>query len=232
MSAEARSRAYRVFAEAFAYPQGELLDEIRSGALSEALGEALEAVSPSLASSLDRAALRVYEDADADALAAEYTRLFDVGTSGPPCPLHGGLWIGDRMKTMEEVLRFYRHFGLTVGGEPSELPDHLGLELEFLHYLAFREGAALHDGTDPGAFERAERDFLARHPARVVPLLRAKLEHEHAAPFFMALARALEGLLAHAGAELAGRGPRTPADPASKRRSRAQRAEGERSQSD
>jgi DMSO reductase family type II enzyme chaperone len=201
MSAEARSRAYRIFAEAFGYPQGALLDEIRSGALSNALCEALEVISPSLAASLDRSALRVLEDADA--LAVEYTRLFDVGTSGPPCPLHGGLWVGDRMKTMEEVLRFYRHFGLTVGGEPSELPDHLGLELEFLHYLAFREDQALHAGTDPGAFVRAERDFVARHPGQVVPLLRAKLEQEHAAPFFMALARALEGFLAHAGAELA-----------------------------
>jgi DMSO reductase family type II enzyme chaperone len=201
MSAEARSRAYRIFAEAFGYPEGELLDEIRSGALRDALLEALEGVSPALEANFDPEALRV--DGDGDALAAEYTRLFDVGTSGPPCPLHGGLWIGDRMKTMEEVLRFYRHFGLTVGGEPSELPDHLGLELEFLHYLAFRESQALLDGTDPGDFMRAERDFLTRHPGRAVPLLRAKLEHEHAADFFVALARALEGLLGHARAELA-----------------------------
>ncbi len=201
MSAEARSHAYRVFAAALGYPEGQLLDEIRSGALRDAVHEALDAVSPALATQLDREALRV--DGDGEALAAEYTRLFDVGTSGPPCPLHGGLWIGDRMKTMEEVLRFYRHFGLTIGGEPSELPDHLGLELEFLHYLAFREGEALNEGADPGAFARAERDFLARHPGRVVPLLRAKLESEHAAPFFTALARALEGLLAHAGADLA-----------------------------
>ncbi len=200
MSAEARSHAYRVFAEAFGYPEGELLDEIRSGALRDAVHEALEAVSPGLEEEFDREALHV--DGDGDALAAEYTRLFDVGTSGPPCPLHGGLWMGDRMKTMEEVLRFYRHFGLTVGGEPSELPDHLGLELEFLHYLAFRESQALRDGTDPGAFTRAERDFLTRHPGRAVPLLRAKLEQVQAAPFFVALARALEGLLAHARAQL------------------------------
>lgn len=201
MSAEARSRAYRIFAQAFAYPEGELLDEIRSGGLSDALGDALAAVSPGLASELDRSALRV--DDDGEALAVEYSRLFDVGKSGPPCPLHGGLWIGDRMQTMEEVLRFYRHFGLRVDGEPSELPDHLGLELEFLHYLAFREDEARREGADPGAFQRAERDFVARHPGRVVPLLRAKLEQEHAADFFVTLARALEGLLAHAGAELA-----------------------------
>jgi DMSO reductase family type II enzyme chaperone len=200
MSAAARSHAYRVFAEAFGYPEGSLLEGIRSGALRDTVHEALDAVSPGLDAKFDRDALRV--DGDDDALAAEYTRLFDVGTSGPPCPLHGGLWIGDRMKTMEEVLRFYRHFGLSVGGAPSELPDHLGLELEFLHYLAFRESEALREGGDPGAFARAERDFLTRHPGRAVPLLRAKLEQVQAAPFFVALARALESLLAHARAEL------------------------------
>jgi DMSO reductase family type II enzyme chaperone len=201
MSAEARSHAYRVFAGAFGYPEGALLDEIQSGALRDALGHALGAVSPTLEEALDREALRV--DGDADALAAEYTRLFDVGTSGPPCPLHGGLWVGDRMKTMEEVLRFYRHFGLTVAGEPGELPDHLALELEFLHYLAFRAHEAGHGGGDVGSFVRAERDFVARHPGRVVPLLRAKLEREKAAPFYRALLGALDGLLAHAGVELA-----------------------------
>ena len=201
MGAEARSHAYRVFAEAFGYPEGALLEGIRSGALRDTVRGALEAVSPGLEAEFDREALRV--DGDGDALEAEYTRLFDVGTSGPPCPLHGGLWIGDRMKTMEEVLRFYRHFGLKPGGEPSELPDHLGLELEFLHYLAFRESEALREGTDPGAFARAERDFLARHPGRSVPLLRAKLEQEHAAPFFVSLARALESFLEHTRAEIA-----------------------------
>jgi DMSO reductase family type II enzyme chaperone len=201
VSAEARSRAYALFASALGYPEPELLDAIRSGALRDALAATLKEVSPRLAAELERAALRV--DDAGDALAAEYTRLFDVGTSGPPCPLHGGLWVGDRMKTMEEVLRFYRHFGLTVAGEPGELPDHLALELEFLHYLAFRAHEAGHGGGDVGSFVRAERDFVARHPGRVVPLLRAKLEREKAAPFYRALLGALDGLLAHAGGELA-----------------------------
>jgi DMSO reductase family type II enzyme chaperone len=201
MTAEARSRAYQLFARAFGYPEGDLLEAIQSGELAEALGAALTEASPSLAAGLDRSALRAPDDAEA--LAAEYTRLFDVGTKGPPCPLHGGLWLGDRMKTMEEVLRFYRHFGLVLATEPSELPDHLGLELEFLHYLAFRENEASREGTDAGAFERAERDFLSRHPGRFVPLLRANLERERATPFFVALARALEEFLAQAGTELA-----------------------------
>jgi len=110
-----------------------------------------------------------------DELAIEYTRLFDVGTAGPPCPLHGGLWAKDRMRTMEEVLRFYHHFGLTLDSDRHELPDHLVAEFEFLHYLSFREAEALRSGVDAGPYRRAQRDFVARHPGAFVPRLREAL---------------------------------------------------------
>jgi DMSO reductase family type II enzyme chaperone len=199
--AASRSHAYQLFAHAFGYPEGDLLEQIRSGRLASALEEALEAVSPSLGAGLDRSALS--DAGDDDSLAVEYTRLFDVGPSGPPCPLHDGLWIGDRMHAMEEVLRFYQHFDLSLDTASRELPDHLTIELEFLHYLSFREAEAWRDGSDAGAYRRAERDFLARHPARWVPLLRAALTKEKASPFFVALACALEALLTQASGELA-----------------------------
>jgi DMSO reductase family type II enzyme chaperone len=211
LEAAARSHAYRLFADAFGYPQGELLARIRSGELADALAEALFAVSPPLGERLESGPLR--EAGPGDALAVEYTRLFDVGPGGPPCPLHGGLWIGDRMKTMEEVLRFYRHFGLALADSPRELPDHLSIELEFLHYLAYREAEALAEGGDPGPYRRAQHDFASRHAARFAPLLRARLERENAAPFYVALARGLESLLAHApGGPISGGSARLPVD--------------------
>jgi hypothetical protein len=104
--AAARSRAYATFAEAFEYPDAELYEAVRSGAFSRALRDVLAAVHPSLVDDLDAAALS--EAGEADDLAVEFTRLFDVGASGPPCPLYGGLYIGARMKTMEEAVRFYK----------------------------------------------------------------------------------------------------------------------------
>jgi DMSO reductase family type II enzyme chaperone len=182
-SALERSQAYRLFSEAFAYPEGALLERIRDGSLARELG-----IAPGAAD---------------DSLPVEYTRLFDVGPSGPPCPLHGGLWIGDRMRSLEEVLRFYQHFDLALDPASGELPDHLAVELEFLHFLAFCQAEAWRDGADPGPYRRAEHDFLARHPARWLPLLRAALEKEQATPFYVALARALESLLSRACAEVA-----------------------------
>jgi len=68
-----------------------------------------------------------------------------------------------------------------------ELPDHITTELEFLHYLTFREAEACERGVDPESLRRAERDFLARHLCRWVPKLRARLAKQTTCPFFPAL---------------------------------------------
>lgn len=198
--AAARSRAYLVLVHALEYPDRELLEQIRSRALADALSEALERVDPSLAEG-DWSALADAGASDDD-LAVEYTRLFDVGAGGPPCPLYGGLYGGARMKTMEECVRFYNHFGLTLADSPRELPDHLATQLEFLHFLAFREAEARDEGGDPGPWRRAARDFVERHPGRWVPKLRARLAKHKAAPFFTALIERLDRFLAQERARL------------------------------
>jgi DMSO reductase family type II enzyme chaperone len=194
LDAARRSRGWRLFDVAFSYPDAELLEAIRSGELEEALREGLGAVDPGLAAGADWAALR---DAgpDDDALAVEYTRLFDVGASGPPCPLYGGLYGGARTKVMEEAVRFYNHFGLTLADAPRELPDHLSTELEFLHFLAFREAEALARGEDAGPWRRAQRDFVARHPGRWVPKLRERLDRQAPLAYFREVVRLLERFL-------------------------------------
>jgi DMSO reductase family type II enzyme chaperone len=198
--AAARSVGYRLFAEALDYPDELLLEEIREGRLARALEELLEGLAPELPGAVDWDALR--DAGDEDELQIEYTRLFDVGASGPPCPLYGGLYGGARMKTMEEAVRFYNHFGLTLSETLRELPDHLRTQLEFLHYLAFREAEALQRGADAGPYRRAQRDFLERHPGRWVPKLRGRLESQKPMRFFSELVTGLERFLDGARAEL------------------------------
>jgi DMSO reductase family type II enzyme chaperone len=195
LDAARRSRGWRLFDVAFSYPDAELLEAIRSGELAEAFREGLGEVDPGLVAGADVAAL-CDGGPDDDALAVEYTRLFDVGASGPPCPLYGGLYGGARTKVMEEAVRFYNHFGLTLADAPRELPDHLSTELEFLHFLAFREAEALARGEDPGPWRRAQRDFVARHPGKWVPKLRERLDRQAPLPYFREVVRLLERFLA------------------------------------
>lgn len=193
--ASVRSMLYALLGESFGYPRGELLEAIRDGALAQRLREWVERLDSPLAEPIDWQAL-----ADAgegpDALAVEYTRLFDPGTSAPPCPLYGGLHVGPQMTTMEEVLRFYHHFGLAPTGAGRETPDHLTAEIEFLHALAWGEADLIARGEDAGAWQRGRRDFIARHPGRWVPLMRAKLARQKPPRFYSQLVALLEHCLA------------------------------------
>jgi len=196
LRAAARSRTYETFAHLFEYPDVEFWEDIRNGTLVTALRAVLGGVDPSLA---ERANWDALADAgsESDDLAIEFTRLFDVGGGGPPCPLYGGLYGGARMKTMEEAVRFYNHFGLTLAESPRELPDHITTQLEFMHFLAFREAQAVESGEDPGSFQRAQRDFVSRHPGRWVRSLRMRMEKHEPMPFFLEIVSRLEDFLAH-----------------------------------
>ena len=203
--AATRSGCYRLFAAALEYPDEHLCRAVRDGEIARGLRQALAEVEPELR--VEPYAAALCEAPSGDALAVEYTRLFDAAAGAPPCPLYDGVYGGDRMRAMEEAVRFYNYFGLKLSESASELPDHLATELEFLHYLSYREAEASQHGADPVPFQRAQRDFLARHPARWIPEVCRRLERNAAAPFFAALfallgrflERDLAGLVARLG---------------------------------
>ena len=184
-TAAARSRLYRLLAIAFAFPDHDLYEALRDGTFAKAVAEITVALPYDLTAAATLGLGTVAEPyGDFE---SEYIRLFDVGAAGPPCPLYGGVYVGDRMKVMEDATRFYNFFGLRLSPEMRELPDHITTELEFLHYLTFREAEARQHGVDSLSLLRAERDFLARHLCRWVPQLQARLTKQTTPPFFAAL---------------------------------------------
>lgn len=184
-AAATRSRLYALLGIVFGFPDEELFADVRDGTIAQAAGELCRA----LPYALDGAgALQLGTDTTSYAdFASEYIRLFDVGTAGPPCPLYGGVYGGDRMKVMEDATRFYNFFGLRTAPELRELPDHITTELEFLHYLTFRETEARQQEGDVGSLLRAERDFLARHLRKWVPKMAARVSKQQTCAFFAAL---------------------------------------------
>ncbi len=182
-----RSRLYQLLAMAFTFPGEEFFQAVADGTFAAAVADACAGL-PYRLSDLPRldlgSATLSYTD-----FQSEYIRLFDVGAAGPPCPLYGGVYIGDRMKNMEDATRFYNFFHLRLSPELHELPDHITTELEFLHYLTFRETELRQQGRDPGSLLRAERDFLARHLCKWVPRMEARLAKQECPPFFPALVR-------------------------------------------
>jgi len=92
---------------------------------------------------------------------SDYIASFEVGTAGPPCPLYAGPYIGGRNQVWEELIRFYNLFGLHLSPDNRDLPDHISTELEFMHFLCWKE-LALKEEAAAASVRRAQRDFLRR----------------------------------------------------------------------
>lgn len=182
-----RSRLYQLLALAFEFPDEELYAAIQDGTFVATIRQACAGLPYDLSGAISPALAGVaapYVDFE-----SEYIRLFDVGAAGPPCTLYGGVHMGDRMKAMEDAVRFYNYFGLRTDPAVRELPDHIVTEIEFMHYLTFCEADLRGRGLDPSSCLRAERDFLERHLCKWTPRMLARLAKQETLPFFPALAR-------------------------------------------
>ncbi len=187
----ARSKCYGVLASAWNVPDDEQFQRITDGSFAAQFAE----MATELPFEFDTAIEPPPSDCSSEDFHAEYLSLFEVGTGGPPCPLYGGVWLGNRMGVMEEVVRFYNYFGLKTSGERRIPPDHLSTELEFLLYLSYREAAAPLP-TLAVPYNRAQLDFLDRHPGRWFPKLKERLEELEASAFFTGLVDATARFLA------------------------------------
>ena len=182
-----RSDLYRLLSAAFAFPTDALCDAIRAGDVRAALDQAAAGLPYAFEGNGSAPALADIGDAEG-ALEVAYIRFFDVGGGGgPPCSLYTGNWTGDRLRAMEECLRFYEHFGLGLPDPKPDLPDHLCVTLEFLHYLTFRQVEAEKAGEGSGDYVRAQRDFLDRQVLSWFPRMAEKLGGTEPHPFYASL---------------------------------------------
>ena len=192
--ASERSRAYANFAAAFAFPDTATLEAIRSGNLAGFFRQLLAGIHDPLPAGIDWAVLGG-QRVDLDGLQEEFTRLFEAGEGGPPCPLHESHYRGAELTNLEELVRYYDFFGLSLPDDRQVRPDHLATQLEFLHFLAFHEAQFSADQPVAAALSRAQRDFIVRHTGAWIPLLNRALAGQAMGPFFPELTRLLERFL-------------------------------------
>jgi DMSO reductase family type II enzyme chaperone len=173
--AGARSACYRLLAKAFSFPDLELRTAITSGEWEASWRDAAQNLPFEIPADEEC-------DTAVDSLEEGFIGVFEVGPGKPFCPLYEGSHRSGRMKLMEDVVRFFEHFGLRAA--PEDQPDHLCAELDFMHYLSFKEAAALAHGDAVADLRRAQRDFLDRHLCQWLPRLLARLESSDRAPDF------------------------------------------------
>jgi DMSO reductase family type II enzyme chaperone len=178
LAAGARSYMYKMLADSFSYPTDEFSRSLDSGEWHTQLS----ALAQHLPFEIPGMADPSFTEVTPDVLQQGYVSTFEVGIGRPYCPLYEGSHRSGRMKLMEELVRFYEHFGLKT--QAGDHADHLCAELEFMHYMAFKEAAALAH-TDPVPdVRRAQRDFLDRHLCRWLPRVRSRLQSARELPPF------------------------------------------------
>ena len=99
---------------------------------------------------------------------ADYNEAFDPSVSDKACSLREGAHVEDDQSALfEELVRFYEFFGL-ARGDAAEMPDHLSVELEFMHFLTHLESRAADRPDDLASIRRAQHDFITRHLCRLM----------------------------------------------------------------
>ncbi len=134
------------------------------------------------------------EAADAEGLAIDYSGLFEVGSSGAPVPLREELSATATDKAKEETLRFYDHFGYSLTEDRQWAPDHLSVQLEFMHFLSFKESQE-EDPEHLASYRLGQRDYLERHLCRWVPPLLASVEAQAKERYWVEVLSALATFL-------------------------------------
>ena len=106
--------------------------------------------------------------------------------------------IFQQTNTLADIAGFYRAFGLEVSEEQGERLDHIGTELEFMGFLAFKERYAGENHGEEKALicEDAQRKFLKEHLGKWAPLFLRLLRKKTARGFYHALAAITDEFLA------------------------------------
>lgn len=108
-------------------------------------------------------------------LQAEHRRVFSnvITLDCPPYEtLFGNDHVFAQSQVMGDIAGFYRAFGVELSKDIHERLDHLSVEFEFMHFLAYKESyARCHDGADKTQIVLdAQKKFVKNHIGRWVPL--------------------------------------------------------------
>lgn len=123
----------------------------------------------------------------------EHRRVFSnvISLDCPPYEtLFGNDHVFGQSYVMGDIAGFYSAFGLQLSPDIHERLDHLSVELEFMHFLAYKESyAILHDGKEKlQTVVEAEKKFVKDHIGRWVPLFSGMLRRKADYGFYKILA--------------------------------------------
>ncbi len=191
--AMARSAAYKLLAEAFVPWAASDLGAVASATSARAEGLArLAGADPELRPLVER--LRDgLASLPAGIAALEDGMSVVFGTPAPFPPYEGEYGMAHvfmKLQTMADVAGLYKAFGVEVGPDFKDRPDHLAAELEFMYFLVVKQASAAASRRDDLAEEtrRAETIFLGEHLGAWAPGFLRAVASGGENPFFARVA--------------------------------------------
>jgi len=161
---EFRANVYGILAVVFTPPK------IESGKLYEAILQAHHSLGPN-----DKTISNEHsaQDLPAAQLSKEYLKLF-VGPGRVPCPPYESVHRQDRPilekglvmgPSTADVRHRYAEADLVLPKNFTDLPDHIAVEMEFMHFLCSEELKSIEQGNPQDSTKRRkmEQEFLKEH---------------------------------------------------------------------
>lgn len=148
---------------------------------------------------------KAVEKSNPEEMMVDYAYLF-VGPFELAAPPYGSVYLEERRRLMGDstmaVKKMYSAAGLSL--EIKEAPDHIALELEFLHYLSLREVETADEGNDDQAesFALMGSEFMQRYLAPWMPAFCKKIRENTDNDFYVSLADCLEQFIASESANM------------------------------
>jgi TorA maturation chaperone TorD len=189
-----RSKIYLLVSWSLLYPEDEeFLDYLRCGEFVEDGRAALDALEVALGTDgSDRAKAKLSSlrkqlvlvesliasecvNWQLSDLQSEHRRVFSnvITLDCPPYEtLFGNDHVFAQSHVMGDISGFYKAFGVELSKDIHERLDHLSVEFEFMHFLAYKESYSLcHDGPEKTQIVvDAQKKFVKNHIGRWVPL--------------------------------------------------------------
>ncbi len=191
-----RSALYRLLSLPFQYPTPERFADYQNGSYLSELWDTLSLL-PHLECLVNEQEgakdniQHVLQTLSLESFQLAYIESFDVGTPEPPCPPYEGIYLKavERSGHLIRLTDLYQNFGLNMNPAEGkrELADHLRAELEFTHFLAFKEAQAWDEQKDEllQGYQLAQRDFLERHLVGWLPVFQERLEESCPLQFYV-----------------------------------------------
>jgi len=158
----ARAEGFGTLAECY-YPPGRGLKD-----LADDLAHCLVPICPQTEHCIEAMQAEVRREEEPTRWSVDFARLF-VGPFGVLAPPYGSVYLDGETRVMGDstihVLDQYREMNLDISEDFHEAPDHVAAELEFMHFLSFKEAEAAARGDMQGVhlYSWKQKEFLGRH---------------------------------------------------------------------